>query len=100
MQRLQKVSAQQIKYYNVHHQSKNYVISDLMLLLIRNLKQKRLSKQLLHKFFDPFRMKNEINKQTFCLTLFNIYYIHNIFHVSFLKSYLHRVDDQETKVMM
>ena len=38
MQRLQKVSAQQIKYYNINHQSKSYVVSDLMLLLIKNLK--------------------------------------------------------------
>ena len=45
-------------------------------------------------------MKNKIDEQTYRLTLSNIYRIHNIFHVLFLKSYLYRVDDQETKVIM
>ena len=62
MHRLQKASAQQIKYYNVNHQSKNYVVSDLMLLSIKNFKQKRLSKKLLHRFIDSFRMKNKIDE--------------------------------------
>ena len=100
MQRLQKASAQQTKYYNANHQSKSYAVSDLVLLSIKNFKQKRLSKKLSHKFIDSFRIKNKINEQTYRLTLFNTYRIHNIFHVSFLKSYLHRADDQETKVMM
>ena len=100
MQRLQKASAQQIKYYNVNHQSKSYAVSDLMLLSIKNFKQKRLSKKLSHKFVDSFRMKNKIDEQTYRLTLSNIYYIYNIFYMSFLKSYLHRVDDSEIKVMM
>ena len=34
------------------------------------------------------------------LTLSNIYRIHNIFYVSFLKSYLHRADDAKTKAIM
>ena len=100
MQRLQKVSAQQIKYYNVNHQSQSYVVNDLMLLLIKNFKQKRPNKKLSHRFVNLFRMKNKINEQTYCLTLSNIYCIYNIFHVSFLKSYLHRANDQETKVMI
>ena len=100
MQRLQKASAQQTKYYNANHQSKSYAVNDLMLLSIKNFKQKRLSKKLSHKFVDSFRMKNKIDEQTYRLTLSNIYRIHNIFHVSLLKSYLHRVDDSETKIMM
>ena len=38
IQRLQRVSEQQIKYYNVNHQLKSYIVSDLMLLSIKNLK--------------------------------------------------------------
>ena len=38
MQRLQRVSVEQIKYYNVNHKSKKYVVSDLILLLIKNFK--------------------------------------------------------------
>ena len=97
---MQKVSAQQTKYYNINHQSKNYVVNDLTLLLIKSFKQKWLNKKLLYKFIDSFRMKNKINKQTYHLTLFNVYCIRNIFLVLLLKSYLHRVDDSKTKVMM
>ena len=68
-------------------------MSDLMLLSIMNFKQKRLSKKLSHKFIDLFRMKNKIDEQTYDLTLSNIYHIHNIIHVSLLKSYLHRVNN-------
>ena len=100
MQRLQRASVKQIKYYNVNHKSKKYVVGDLILLSTKNLKQKRLSKKLSHKFVESFRMKNKIDEQTYRLTLFNIYRIHNTFHVSFLKSYLHRVDDAKTKTMM
>ena len=100
MQRLQKTSVQRIKSYNVNHQSKSYAVNDLILLSIKNFKQKRFSKKLLYKFSNLFRMKNKIDEQTYRLTLSNIYHIHNIFHMSFLKSYLHRVDDQKTKVMM
>ena len=54
MQRLQRVSKQQTKYYNVNYQLKSYIVNDLMLLLIKNLKQKQLSKKLLHKFIKLF----------------------------------------------
>ena len=100
MQRLQKVNAQQTKYHNVNYQSISYVANDLILLLIKNFKQKRLSKKLLHRFVNSFRMKNKIDEQIYRLTLFNIYRIHNIFYVLLLKSYLHRADDQETKVII
>ena len=100
MQRLQKASAQQTKYYNVNYLSKSYAVNDLILLSTKNFKQKQLSKKLSHRFIDLFRIKNKINEQTYRLTLSNIYRIHNIFHMLFLKSYLHRVDDSKTKVIM
>ena len=71
-----------------------------MLLSIKSFKQKRFSKKLLYKFIDSLRMKNKINEQAYRLTLSNIYRIYNIFHVLFLKLYLHRADDQETKIIM
>ena len=45
-------------------------------------------------------MKIKINEQTYRLTLSNIYRIYNIFHVLFLKLYLHREDDLKAKVIM
>ena len=70
------------------------------MLLIKNFKQKRFSKKLSHKFVKSFRMKNKIDEQTYCFTLFNIYRNHNTFHVSLLKLYLYRADDAKTKTMM
>ena len=100
MQRLQQASVKQIKYYNVNHKSKKYVVGDLILLSTKNLKQKRSNKKLSHKFVELFKMKNKIKKQTYRLTLSNIYRIHNIFYVLFLKSYLHRADNAKTKTIM
>ena len=45
-------------------------------------------------------MKNKIEKQTYCLTLFTIYRIYNTFHILFLKLYLHRADDAKTKTII
>ena len=100
MQRLQRANVKQIKYYNINHKLKKYVVNDLILLSTKNLKQKRSSKKLLHKFIESFRMKNKINEQTYCLTLLNIYRIYNTFYISFLKSYLHCVNDAKTKIIM
>ena len=75
-------------------------MNDLILLSIKNFKQKQLSKKLSHKFVKSFRIKNKIKKQTYRFTLFNIYRIHNTFHVSFLKLYLHRAEDAKTKTIM
>ena len=75
-------------------------MNNLILLSIKNLKQKRSSKKLSHKFVESFKMKNKIEKQTYRFTLSNIYRIHNTFHVSLLKSYLHRVDDVKTKTII
>ena len=71
-----------------------------MILSTKNLKQKRSSKKLSHKYVESFKIKNKIETQIYRLTLSNIYRIHNIFHVSLLKSYRHRVDDKKTKQMM
>ena len=100
MQRLQRVNVEQVKYYNINHKSEKYVVNDLILLSIKNLKQKQLSKKLSHKFIESFKMKNKIEKQTYRFTLSNIYCIHNIFHILFLKSYLHRVNDAKTKTII
>ena len=75
-------------------------MNDLILLSIKNLKQKQSSKKLSHKFVESFQIKNKIDEQTYRLTLFNIYRIYNTFYVSLLKSYLHRVDDAKTKTIM
>ena len=95
--RLERVDVEQTKYYNRKHKSMFFDINNLMMLSTKNLKQKRFFKKRSHKFVESFKVKNKIESQIYRLTLSNIYRIHNIFHVSLLKSYRHRVDDKKTK---
>ena len=76
-----------------------FAIDDLIMLFIKNLKQKRFNKKLSHKFAKSFKIKNKIDSQTYKLILFNIYRIYNTFYVLLLKKYYHRVDDKKTKTM-
>ena len=71
-----------------------------MLLSTKNLKQKQLSKKLSYKFMRSFRVKDKINEQAYCLTLLNIYRIHNTFHILFLKLYLQCAGDLKAETMM
>ena len=77
-----------------------FAIDDLIMLFIKNLKQKKFNKKLSHKFAKLFKIKNKIESQTYKLILFNIYRIHNTFHVSLLKKYHHCVDAKKTKSML
>ena len=77
-----------------------YHVNDLIILLIKNFKQKRFNKKMSHKFVEFFKIENKIDAQIYRFILFIIYRIHNIFHVFLLKKYYYRVDDQMTKQMM
>ena len=93
--RLKKVAEYQAKYYNKNHKSKKFVVDELILLSIKNLNQKRPSKKMFFKFAKSFKIENKIEKQTYRLTLSSTYRIHNVFHVSLLKSYHHKTDDKD-----
>jgi len=67
------------------------------MFLTKNLKQKRSSKKILHKYIKLFRIKNKIKTQTYCLILLNIYQIYNTFYILLLKLYLHCVDNKQAK---
>ena len=99
-QRLKHVVVQQTKYYNQKYKSIFYLINDLIILFTKNLKQKRFNKKLFYKFVDFFKIKNKIKFQTYRLTFFNIYRIHNIFYMFLLKQYYYRIDDAKTKFML
>ena len=58
------------------------------MLIIKNLKQKRLSKKLFYKFIKFFQIVDKIKTQTYRLLLSIIYRIHNIFHIFFIKALL------------
>jgi hypothetical protein len=53
-----------------------------------------------HKYVESFRIKNKSKTQVYRLILLNIYRIYNIFYVSLLKLYLHRIDNKQTKQML
>ncbi len=70
------------------------------MLLTRNLKQKRFSKKILHKYIELFRIKNKIKTQIYWLILFNIYRIYNTFYILLLKLYLHCVGNKQAKQIL
>ena len=72
-------------------------MSDLVILAIKNLKQRRLSKKLTYKYVRSFRIMNKIESQAYRLLLFSTYRIHNIFHISLLELYYLRDCDEVAK---
>ena len=99
-ERLKKVAEYQTKYYNKNHKSREFVVGELILLSTKNFNQKRSSKKMFFKFMKPFKIENKIGKQTYRLTLSSTYRIHNVFHVSLLKSYHHKVGDKNAHEFM
>ena len=63
--RLKKAAKYQTKYYNKNNKSKEFVVDELILLLIKNLNQKRLNKKIFSKFAKSFKIENKIKKQTY-----------------------------------
>ncbi len=66
---------------------------------MKNLSQKCSSKKLSHKFAESFHIQDIVEKQAYCLYLPTHYWIHNVFHVSYLKLYNWRLDDEITQVL-
>ena len=75
-------------------------MNNLIMLIIKNLKQKRLSKKLFHKFINLFRIVNKIKTQIYRLLLSIIYRIYNIFYIFLLKFYYNRDCDDASKSFM
>ena len=72
-------------------------MNDLIILTIKNLKQKRLNKKLFYKFMNFFRIVNKIEAQSYRLLLLIIYRIYNIFYIFLLKFYHNRDCDDASK---
>jgi len=91
--------ASQVKAYNQKHKPKTYNKDDLVLLSMKNLSQKHSSKKLSHRFAESFCIQDIVEKQAYCLYLPIHYWIHNVFHVSYLKSYNQCLNDKITQVL-
>ncbi len=83
----------QTKYYNQKHKFKFFNFNDLVMLSAKNLKQKKLSKKLSNKMIEFFHIQEFISKQMYYLDLLIIYKVYSVFHVSLLKSYNYRLND-------
>ena len=81
-----------VKYYNEHHKPKQYNMREMIILAIKNLKQKQLSKKLSHCFIRPFKMDKIVEKQIYHLILSLNYRIHSVFYILLLESYIGRKD--------
>ena len=93
------IVATQAKYYDKKHKLQSYRVEDLVMLSIRNLQQKCPNWKLSHKFIRLFRVQNLVEKQTYQLSLSIIYWIHNVFHVFYLKLYQCRWDNGSASVL-
>ena len=89
----------QAKYYNRDHKPQAYKVGQLVMLSTKNLKQKRPSKKMSHRFVGPFRIEDKVGAQAYKLTLPSDYRIHNTFHVSLLEPYQWRDGAQSADFM-
>jgi hypothetical protein len=80
------ISIKQFKYYEAKHTWKIYVIENKVYLCVKNIKSTRSSKKLDYKYYESYKINMFVNKQLYCLKLFdNMKKIHNVFHVFLLE---------------
>jgi len=53
------------KFYNLKYKNKIYKIEDEVLLLLKNIHIRKISKKLTDKFLRLFKIKKLINKNTY-----------------------------------
>ncbi len=90
---MKKTRNNQVKYYDEKHTSRIFNVKDKILLNFRNIHIFKSSKKLDHKYYESFEIEEFIEKQIYKLRLSHTFRIHNVFHVSLLKSYKERFDD-------
>ncbi len=91
--RLKETRSNQIKYYDEKHISRIFNVENKILLNFKNIHIFKSSKKLDHKYYESFEIEKFIEKQAYKLRLSHTFRIHNVFHVSLLKSYKKRFDD-------
>ncbi len=53
------------KFYNSKYKNIIYKIEDKILLLLKNIRMRKVSKKLINKFLGSFKIKKLINKNTY-----------------------------------
>ncbi len=91
--RLKETKNNQIKYYDEKHTFRIFNVKNKILLNFKNIHIFQSSKKFDHKYYESFEIEKLIEKQVYKLRLSHTFRIHNVFHVSLLKSYKKRFDD-------
>ncbi len=88
------------KFYNLKCKNKIYKIRDKVLLLLKNIRIRKVSKKLINKFLELFKIKKLIDKNTYQLILFKSYKrIYHTFYISLLKLYYKQKSVEISKFM-
>jgi hypothetical protein len=85
--RLKKTKKNQVKYYDEKHTFRIFNVEDNILLNFKNIHTFKSFKKLDHKYYESFEMQDLVEKQAYKLDLSHTFRIHNVFHVSLLKSF-------------
>lgn len=95
-QHMQLAQSRAKAYYDAKHRAVSFQSGDLVLLSTKNLKLKNptgsSSTKLMPKFIGPFPVQEVVGNQAYRLQLPLHLKVHNVFHVSLLKKYLHKAD--------
>jgi hypothetical protein len=94
--RLKEARKNQVKYYDEKHTFRIFDVEDKILLNFKNIHTFKSFKKLDHKYYESFEMQDLVDKQTYKLSLFHTFRIHNVFHVFLLKSFKKRFDEMIT----
>ena len=97
----ERVSKQQAKYYNAHHKSVSFMISDKVLLRSPNIRTLRSKKKIDHKQLESFEVVKRIKSQTYLLDLLEKYdSIHFVFHIFLLESWYSRDENSKSQFIL
>jgi hypothetical protein len=85
-QHQKEVIVTQQKYTDRRTKPCEFEVGNIVWLSGKNIRKKRPSKKLDHRFYKPYPVVERIGTQTYCLILLQIASgIHNVFHVSLLE---------------
>jgi hypothetical protein len=88
-QRWKEVTTTQRKYADRRTRPREFAVGDMVWLSGKNIRTKRPSKKLDHRFYGPYPVVERIGSQDYCLKLSqHVGSIHNVFHVSLLEPYV------------
>jgi hypothetical protein len=86
--RWREATATQRKYTNRRTKPREFAVGDMVWLSAKNIRTKRLSKKLDHRFYRPYPVIGWVGKRAYCLKLLqDVGNIHDVFNPSLLEPY-------------